>query len=170
MIAPSIPLSDIGYTFSPDDAYLAFAIVAIEIPVEPTVPSNILEPVFGCSSPIRSASSITAASVKREQRTRHIQKGRGQHGMAFTSKCDAIFDASPRIQKLGIHAKNIESAVSIQCQCVTLTSAFPSISTPNASLSEFIRINGVFPGIPPCDPQSDSQDTIICTAMQTTCR
>lgn len=39
--------------------YLAFATVAMEIPVEPTVPSNIREPVFGNSRPCLSASSIT---------------------------------------------------------------------------------------------------------------
>lgn len=42
--------------------YLARAMVAIEIPVDPTVPSKMREPVFGRRSPSRSASSITAMS------------------------------------------------------------------------------------------------------------
>lgn len=48
-------------------AYLALAMVASEIPVEPTVPSNMREPVWGCRSPCRSASSTTAERVS-EQR------------------------------------------------------------------------------------------------------
>ena len=43
--------------------YLAFDIVAIEIPVDPTVPSNIREPVFGCNNPCRSASWITVTDA-----------------------------------------------------------------------------------------------------------
>jgi hypothetical protein len=42
-------------------ADLARAIVAIDIPVEPTVPSKIRDPVLGCNSPCCSASSITIA-------------------------------------------------------------------------------------------------------------
>jgi len=38
--------------------------VAMDIPVEPTVPSNILEPVYGCNNPWSSASSITATAAK----------------------------------------------------------------------------------------------------------
>ena len=41
------------------DTHLALAIVAIEMPVEPTVPSNIRDPVCGYRRPCRSASSIT---------------------------------------------------------------------------------------------------------------
>jgi hypothetical protein len=40
-------------------ADLARAIVAIEIPVDPTVPSKIRDPECGFSSPSRSASCIT---------------------------------------------------------------------------------------------------------------
>ena len=45
------------------ERYLAFDIVAIEIPVDPTVPSKIREPVCGCNNPCRSASSITMANT-----------------------------------------------------------------------------------------------------------
>ena len=42
-----------------EDTCLVLAMVAIEMPVEPTVPSKMRELVWGCRSPCRSASSIT---------------------------------------------------------------------------------------------------------------
>lgn len=41
------------------DTYFARPTVAMDIPVDPTVPSNILQPVCGTSRPASSASSIT---------------------------------------------------------------------------------------------------------------
>lgn len=42
------------------EAHLDLATVAIDIPVEPTVPSNIIEFVYGYRSPCSSASSMTS--------------------------------------------------------------------------------------------------------------
>jgi hypothetical protein len=45
-------------------AYLARPTVAKEIPVDPTVPSKIREPIWGISNPAFSASSITIADIQ----------------------------------------------------------------------------------------------------------
>jgi hypothetical protein len=42
-----------------EETHFARPTVAIEIPVDPTVPSKILHPVWGTSSPDSSASSMT---------------------------------------------------------------------------------------------------------------
>lgn len=120
------------------ESHLALAMVAIEIPVDPTVPSNMREPVWGCNSPCRSASSITEQKV--DVLFRHAIED--NHSTVHTSQCDAVLDAPTGVKKLCALVSNR------MCGCVkydTLTSAFPSISTPNASLSELIRTSGVFP-------------------------
>lgn len=67
--------------------------VAIEIPVDPTVPSNIREPVCGRRSPLRSASSIT-------RHCEHEEMVRSNERVEPTPQSHAVFDASTRIQKL----------------------------------------------------------------------
>jgi hypothetical protein len=67
VITPIIVVEDKCIWGEEENTYRALAIVAIEIPVDPTVPSKIREPVYGCKSPSRSASSITLrANSQRE--------------------------------------------------------------------------------------------------------
>jgi hypothetical protein len=67
--------------------------VAIEIPVDPTVPSKIREPVYDCKSPSRSASSITL-------RANSQKEGLVKYHIEHTSECDTVLYAAPRVQIL----------------------------------------------------------------------
>jgi hypothetical protein len=70
VITPIIVIGDkFIYGESEDDTHLALAIVAIEMPVDPTVPSKMREPVYGCKSPSRSASSITSRANSRRMKS-----------------------------------------------------------------------------------------------------
>jgi hypothetical protein len=115
------------------NTHRALAIVAIEIPVDPTVPSKIREPVYGCKSPSRSASSIT---LKANSQRKAFVKYHIEH----TSECDTVLYAAPRVEIL---QKRWFSGTILSPHM--RTSALPRISTPNASLSELIRTSGVFP-------------------------
>jgi len=76
------------------DTHRALAIVAIEIPVDPTVPSKIRELVYGRKSPSRSASSITLrANGQRET-------GRCRRQIEHTSECDTVLYAAPWVEEL----------------------------------------------------------------------
>ena len=114
--------------------YLAFDMVAIEIPVDPTVPSKIREPVFGCNNPCRSASSITATDASALSRSSRI------HTVFSLRKATRSLTLPPGFRNwvqinLSYCERHVESP----------TSAFPRISTPSASLNELILTNGVFP-------------------------
>jgi hypothetical protein len=76
-----------------ENTHRALAIVAIEIPVDPTVPSKIREPVYGCKSPSRSASSITL-------RANSQKEGFVKYHIEHTSKCDTVLYAAPRVEIL----------------------------------------------------------------------
>ena len=72
----------------------ARAIVAIEIPVDPTVPSKIREPVYGRKSPSRSASSITSRA------TGQRKAGGCRCHVEHTFECDTVLYAAPWVEVL----------------------------------------------------------------------
>jgi len=113
------------------------------MPVDPTEPSKIREPVYGCKNPSRSASSITL-QVKGQWKA-----GLCRRQTEHTSECDTVLHTAPGVEVLhkGEFLEAILRHMSI-FQRTVRTSALPRISTPNASLSELIRTSGVFPGSP----------------------
>ena len=76
------------------DTHRALAIVAIEIPVDPTVPSKIREPVYGRKSPSRSASSITLRGDGQRE------TGRYRRQIGHTSERDTVLYAAPWVEVL----------------------------------------------------------------------
>lgn len=77
-----------------DLTHLARAMVAIEMPVEPTVPSNIREPVCGLRNPSFSASSITERlSVSSRPAVKLCRSG-------LTAQGYSVLDTSTRVQEL----------------------------------------------------------------------
>ena len=78
------------------DTHRARAIVAIEIPVDPTVPSKIREPVYGRKIPSRSASSITLRADGQPQ----PETGPRRRQIEHTSECDTVLYAATRIEIL----------------------------------------------------------------------
>jgi hypothetical protein len=74
-----------------DLPHLARAMVAIEMPVEPTVPSNMRDPVCGLRNPSFSASSIT---------DRRSMNGTTEGRCRLTAQGDSILDASAWVQEL----------------------------------------------------------------------
>jgi hypothetical protein len=125
---------------SSNPTHRARAIVAIEMPVDPTVPSKIREPVYGRKSPSLSASSITS----RGQSTR--RRAFSNPTVGHTSECDTILDATPGVEILRKRKMiDYQKTASPYMPHTGRTSAFPRISTPNALLNELIRTSGVFP-------------------------
>ena len=76
------------------DTHRARAIVAIEIPVDPTVPSKIREPVYGRNSPSRSASSITLRADGQRK------TGPCRNQIEHTSECNTVLYAAPGVEVL----------------------------------------------------------------------
>jgi hypothetical protein len=110
------------------------------MPVDPTVPSKIRDPVYGRKSPSLSASSITS----RGQSTR--RRAFSNPTVEHTSECDTILDATPWVEILKKRKRiDYQKTASPHMPHTGRTSAFPRISTPNALLNELIRTSGVFP-------------------------
>ncbi len=120
---------------TPKKPYFARAIVAMEMPVDPTVPSKMREPVWGCRRPLSSASLITKCTFVSSARQGKVSK-------VVLRKATRSLTLPPGFMNCDFVSDNAASNDKLNT-----TSAFPKISTPKALLRELILTSGVLPDV-----------------------